>query len=245
MKYFITMYIPVTDLINILERFKKELIEIASVIFLFSIIGFFVSRDIQFQLEELIGDKLAYFSPQEAFLTTLKLSFIAGLFLSSPYIFYKIWKVISKKYGFRKRLTSLIVVGGSVMLFLSGASLCYWAVLPTGIRFLISYETEYMTPYISIGKYIGFCGGMILAFGLSFELPLVMLILGRIGIITSSLLIKYRKYAILLIAIVSAAITPTPDAYSMMLLTVPLVILYELSIILVKIFGRREAISKI
>ena len=234
------MTLPLSDVINILERFKREFIEIASIILIFSIFGYFLSSDVQFQFERLIGDKLAYFSPQEAFLTILKISFLTGLFLSFPLIFYKIWKVVSNKYGFKKRLTSLSVVTGGVMLFLSGAALCYFAVLPVGIKFLIGYETDYMVPYISIGKYINFCGGLILAFGLSFELPLVMLVLGRIGIINSYMLSKYRKYAILVIAIVSAIITPTPDAYSMMLMTVPLVILYEVSIILVKLFGKRK-----
>ena len=233
------MTLPLSDVINILERFKREFIEIASIVLIFSIFGYFLSSDVQFQFERLIGDKLAYFSPQEAFLTILKISFLTGLFLSFPSIFYKAWRVVSNKYGFKKRLTSLSVVTGGVMLFLSGAALCYFAVLPVGIKFLIGYETDYMVPYISIGKYINFCGGLILAFGLSFELPLVMLVLGRIGIINSYMLSKYRKYAILAIAIVSAIITPTPDAYSMMLMTVPLVILYEISILLVKIFGKR------
>ncbi len=239
------MELQLSGIINILERFKREFIEIASIVLIFSIFGYFLSSDVQFQFERLIGDKLAYFSPQEAFLTILKISFLTGLFLSFPLIFYKIWKVVSNKYGFKKRLTSLSVVTGGVMLFLSGAALCYFAVLPVGIKFLIGYETDYMVPYISIGKYINFCGGLILAFGLSFELPLIMLVLGRIGIINSSMLSKYRKYAILVIAIVSAIITPTPDAYSMMLMTVPLVILYEISILLVKIFGKEKAIYKV
>lgn len=234
------MDLQLLSIINTLERFKKEFIEIASVVLIFSVIGYFLSRDIQLQLEGLIGDKLAYFSPQEAFLATLKISFLTGLFLSFPSIFYKIWMFVSKKYGFKKGLTSFAVVGGGVILFLSGAALCYWAVLPFGIKFLIGYETEDLVPYISIGKYINFCGGMILAFGFSFELPLIMLVLGRIGIVSSSLLIKYRKYAILIIAIVSAMLTPTPDAYSMMLMTVPLIVLYEVSIILVKLFGKRN-----
>ena len=233
------MNIQLSNIVNTLERFKREFIEIASIVLIFSIFGYFLSSDVQFQFERLIGDKLAYFSPQEAFLTILKISFLTGLFLSFPSIFYKAWRVVSNKYGFKKRLTSLSVVTGGVILFLSGAALCYFAVLPFGIKFLIGYETDYMIPYISIGKYINFCGGLILAFGLSFELPLIMLVWGRIGIINSYMLSKYRKYAILVIAIVSAIITPTPDAYSMMLMTVPLVILYEISILLVKIFGKR------
>jgi sec-independent protein translocase protein TatC len=230
----------ISDIINLLDRFRKDFYEVVSVVFIFSVVGFFLSRDVQFQFEKLIGDKLAYFSPQEAFLTILKISFLTGLFLSFPLIFYKFWRVISNKYGFKKRLTTLTVVIGGVILFLSGAALCYFAVLPFGIKFLIGYETDYMVPYISIGKYINFCGGMLLAFGLSFELPLVMLVMGRIGIINSSILSKYRKYAILIIAIASAIITPTPDVYSMLLLTIPLVILYEISIVLVKIFGKRN-----
>ncbi len=234
------MNISIDNIIAILERFKKELIEIASVVFLFSIIGYFFSRAIQLHLEELIGDKLAYFSPQEPFFAIIKISFLSGLFFSFPFIFYKIWSKVAGKYGFKKRLTTLLVMIGGVILFLSGAALCYLAVLPFGIKFLVGYETEDMVPYISIGKYINFCGGMILAFGISFEMPLVMLILGRIGLVNSSMLIKYRKYAVLVIAIVSAIITPTPDAYSMMLMTVPLIILYEASIVLVKLFGKNK-----
>jgi sec-independent protein translocase protein TatC len=114
-------------------------------------------------------------------------------------------------------------------------------VLPVGINFLITYGSEDLQPMIGLAKYLTFCIGLTFAFGLIFELPLIMLILGRFGVIGYQGLARNRKYALLLNSIMSALLTPTPDAYTMLLMMAPMQVLYELSIWLVRIFGKKKA----
>jgi sec-independent protein translocase protein TatC len=136
---------------------------------------------------------------------------------------------------------SLVVVLSATTLFYGGCFFCYFWVLPVGINFLVTYGSENLEPMIGLAKYLTFSIGLIFAFGLIFELPLIMLILGRAGLIGYQVLAKNRKYALLINSILSAVLTPTPDAYTMLLMMIPMQILYELSIWLVKIFGKKKA----
>ena len=110
-----------------------------------------------------------------------------------------------------------------------------------GINFLVTYGSDTLKPMIGLARYLTFSIGLIFAFGLIFELPLVMLILGRVGLVGYDFLARNRKYALLINALLSAALTPTPDAYTMLLMMAPLQVLYEMSIWLVRIFGKKKA----
>ena len=176
----------------------------------------------------------------EAFFTKLKVSLIAGVFIASPVIFHQLWKFVAPGlYDNEKRYAIPFVVFGTLF-FGAGAAFCYYLVLPVGYRFFIEqYATIRVSPEIRISEYLSFTSRMLLAFGATFELPVVTFFLARIGLVTHQMMIAYLRYAILIIFIVAAVLTPTPDAASQLLMAGPLVVLYILSIGIAYLFGRR------
>jgi sec-independent protein translocase protein TatC len=132
----------------------------------------------------------------------------------------------------------------STFFFLVGAAFCFLMVLPVSIKFLMSFGTEKLKPMIQIKDYISFVGYMTLAFGAVFELPVISFFLGKIGIINAKTLIKGRKYAVVVILMVAAIITPTPDAFTQLLLAGPLYFLYEVSIVVLKVTKKKKSQSQ-
>ena len=190
-------------------------------------------------ISEPIG-KLYFMSPTEAFWVQLKVAFFIGLYFSLPFIFYQAWKFIElglKKY--EKRLV-LPLSFCSFLLFTGGAGFCYFVVIPVAIKFLLSYGSPLLVPLISVSKYVSFLGGMLFAFGITFQLPLVMMFLARMGIVNSQILKNARRFAIVGSFIVGAILTPTPDMVNQTFLALPIIILYELSIWLVKLFKLKK-----
>jgi sec-independent protein translocase protein TatC len=173
----------------------------------------------------------------------LRVSLFMGIFLASPFIFNGLWGAFSPLFSIRSRGYAWTIVLSATALFYLGALFCYFWVLPVGIHFLVTYGSENLQPMIGLSKYMTFSIGLIFAFGLVFELPLVMLILGRVGLIGYPVLARNRKYALLINSILSAILTPTPDAYTMLLMMVPIQILYELSIWLVRFFGKKKTLE--
>jgi sec-independent protein translocase protein TatC len=164
-----------------------------------------------------------------------------GIFLAAPFIFNGLWGAFAPLFSSDNRRHSLPIVLSATALFYGGSFFCYYFVLPVGINFLVTYGSENLKPMIALSKYLSFSVGLIFAFGVVFELPLIMLILGRVGLIGYQTLAKNRKYALLINSILSAILTPTPDAYTMLLMMVPIQVLYELSVWIVKIFGKKKA----
>jgi sec-independent protein translocase protein TatC len=164
-----------------------------------------------------------------------------GIFLAAPFLFNGLWGALSPLLSSSFPLRySLLIVLSATTLFYGGCFFCYFLVLPVGINFLVTYGSENLQPMIGLTKYLTFCIGLIFGFGLIFELPLVLLILGRAGVVGYRGLAKNRKYALLINSIMSAVLTPTPDAYTMLLMMIPMQILYEVSIWLVRIFGKKK-----
>jgi sec-independent protein translocase protein TatC len=183
---------------------------------------------------------LVFLAPAEAFWAHLKIAMVSGLMLSIPVLFLQIWRFVSpgllekeKKYAF-----PFVSVGS--MLFMIGASFCFFIVLPFAMGFLLTYKTASLTPMISVNKYIDFCLKFLLAFGIIFELPVVIVFLTRLGIVTPRMLSKNRKYAVLLAFVIAALLTPTPDAFNQTLMAVPIIFLYEGGIIASRLFTRRK-----
>lgn len=127
----------------------------------------------------------------------------------------------------------------SVVLFLIGAGFCYFVVLPLALHFLIGFGGDILSPIITVSSYLGFAGMLLLAFGFGFELPIMAYFLGKMGVVSSQALGRSRRYAIVIILIVAAILTPTPDVFTQLLLAVPLYILFEISIVVVRASGRR------
>lgn len=179
---------------------------------------------------------LVYYSVPEAFLSSVKIALFTGIFFSAPFLFNELWKSVAPFFTPHSREYSHPVVASASLLFYAGGTICYYLLLPAGIQFLIGYQTSHIKAAISLDSYVSFSASFIFGFGIAFEMPLVMLLLGKAGVVNALMLKEYRRYAILIIAIVSAIITPTPDVFNLSLMAVPLLVLYELSIILVRVF---------
>jgi sec-independent protein translocase protein TatC len=185
------------------------------------------------------GDKLVFTALPEAFFIYLKASLIAGVVLASPVIFYQLWMFVAPGLYQKEKKFVLPFVIISSLLFAGGALFGYYVVFPVGFRFLVGFSTENIRALPSLQLYLTFCLKLLLGFGLVFEFPVLAYFLGRIGILDSKMMAKNRRIAILLIFIVAAVITP-PDVVSQILLAVPLYLLYEVSIVVVKFTGKKK-----
>lgn len=198
-----------------------------------TIISFYFSKQILGILMKPVGN-LVFIAPQEAFVTYLKVSFVAGILLALPIIMYQIWGFVSVALKAREKKYAFYYAPFSLLLFFSGVVFVYFVILPVGIKFLLGFATDMLKPMISVSKYISFAGMLFIAFGIVFELPLVIMFLTKIHIVTPQWLTNKRKSNILIIFIVSALLTP-PDIVTQLLMAGPLIFLYEVSIILSKI----------
>ena len=173
--------------------------------------------------------KLYYTKPTEAFFTYMKISIISGLIVSSPVWFYQIWAFTIPALSKGEKKVTFLIVPSAISLFILGVLFSYYLVLPTAIEFFIGFGTDGLQPLFSIGQYIDFVVGFIIPFGITFELPLIIVALGALGILSSQRVRKFRKIFILLAFIVGGAISPTPDMLSQTMIAGPMVLLYEIS----------------
>ncbi len=174
--------------------------------------------------------ELIFVAPAEAFWAHIKIGFLAGLLLAIPFILFELWRFVRPGLLERERRYALpFVVLGTVFFFV-GLAFCYFVVLPFAMNFLLTYKTEHLTPMLSIGLFIDFTVKFLLAFGLIFQLPLLITLAARLGLVTSQFLTRNRKYAILLNFVIAAILTPTPDVFNQALMAGPLCLLYEVGI---------------
>ena len=184
-------------------------------------------------------DQLVFFSPTEAFSTYLKISFFSALVMACPVLLYQLWAFISPAFGKDARAQGTAFLGLSIAAFIAGISFGYFVLLPAAIKFLIGFSQGVLVPMISVGEYISFVTGLLLGCGLVFEMPVLSFLLARLGVLDYRVLRRSWKYALVVIFLVAAIVTPTPDAFNMCLMALPMLVLYELSIWGVKWSGRR------
>ena len=232
-----------------LEELRKRIIIcIIAVALGFSVSYFFAEQIFSVLVkplkEELPPDSLLIFTAlPEAFFAYLKLSLFSGIILASPVILWEVWCFVAPGlYDHEKRYVYPFVTF-STLFFAAGVLFGYIVVFPISFKFLISYGSELIKPLPSIKEYLSFSCKMLLAFGIIFELPLFVLFLAKIGIIDDKMLRSKRKFAILGVFIVAAILTP-PDAVSQVLMALPLIILYEISILVAKFFGKKAEKEK-
>ncbi|MCX8117780.1 MAG: twin-arginine translocase subunit TatC [Desulfobacterota bacterium] len=186
------------------------------------------------------GGSLVFTSVAEAFFTYMKVAFVAGLMLASPFVLYQIWAFVAPGlYRHEKQYVIPFVTAGSFF-FVLGILFAYFVAIPVGFKFLLGYATDFIKPMPSMKEYLSFSLKFILAFGLVFQFPVVLVLLARIGVVDARSMARHRKYAILLIFIFAAVLTP-PDILSQLLMAIPLMGLYELSILLSKVFGKKRS----
>ena len=187
------------------------------------------------------GQNLIGTTVTEAFFTEIKVAFLAGVFFSSPFIFYEIWRFI--RPGLIGNEGKLVVpfVLCATLFFLGGAYFCYRIVLPVAfIYFIEQYGTLGVTPAIRLGEYFTFFFRMVLAFGITFELPIITFVLVRLGVWDHRFMRRSFRYAVIVIFIVAAFLTPTPDIINQLLLAIPMLLLYLLSIGVAYIWRKPE-----
>jgi sec-independent protein translocase protein TatC len=185
---------------------------------------------------------MIFTSLPEAFFTYLKVSFFAAIIIASPYLLYQIWKFVSPGlYSTEKKYVAPFVILSTIFV-LGGTLFAYYIVFPFGFKFFLAFGTEFIRPMLSIREYLSFTFKLLLAFGIIFELPIFMFFLARIGLVDSKMLTAKRKYAILLVFVVAAFFTP-PDVVTQVLMAVPLMLLYEISVWVVKA-GEKKAARK-
>jgi sec-independent protein translocase protein TatC len=185
------------------------------------------------------GDKLIFTGLSEAFVTYLKVSFLAGLILAAPVVIYQFWMFVAPGLYKQERRLFFPIVLLSSFFFIGGSLFGYFVVFPFGFKYFLGFASDTIRPMLSMREYLSFSATFLLTFGLIFELPLVLMFLARLGLVTVEFLRINRKYAILIIFIVAAILTP-PDVVTQTLMAIPLMALYEISIIGAKIFGKKE-----
>jgi len=221
---------------------RKGILQIIIMMVISFAIIFPFSKDLlRFLRDTSLKIDLVAFAIPEAFFSLLKLTLYASLFCSIPIIFYQIWRAFSPLFRAKGMTSGKTILAAAILLFYLGAFFCFFVTLPFGVQFLLGYQSANIKPMISAGKYVSFCTFFIFGFGLTFELPLILALLSYLRVVNAGFLTRNRKYAILLVAIIAAVVTPTPDVFNMSLMGVPLYILFEVGVILVKMIERKRA----
>jgi sec-independent protein translocase protein TatC len=185
-------------------------------------------------------ENLATFGVTEAFMQILKVSIYAGLVIALPFLLYQFWAFIMPALYENEKRSVIPYVIFTTVLFLAGIAFAYLIVLPVGLRFLVGYGDQFFNQLFQAERYFSFISLFLLAFGLVFELPLIMMLLAWAGLVNHIKMRKYRKYAILVEAVIAMVLTPSQDPVSMALMLIPLMVLYEFGIWLAKVAEKRK-----
>jgi sec-independent protein translocase protein TatC len=223
-----------TKIVTFVVELRKSIRNLALALGGCTLVIFFLSPQLLHFVQGHLADKLYFFSVAGPFLAHVKLALFAALYALMPWFTLVLWRSLGKPFG---------VVGGQLfffifftcLLFYAGTIFCYYITLPFGIKFLLGFSSEELQPVISVGRFVNFVTIFILAFGLIFELPIFMVFMAKVGVFKRSFYEQNRKYALLLIAILSALLTPTPDIVNMSLMGGPLYLLYESGILILRV----------
>ncbi len=219
-----------------LEELRIRLMRSLVVFFIGFGVIYFISDSILDILKKPLFDalppdqrKLYFTSLFENFMTHLKISAYASLFVLSPYFFYQIWAFIAPGLYPKERKLVVPFVSAATLFFVGGACFAYFILFPVGFKFFVTYGSPTDVPLLTIDSFYGTCLKLLLLFGVAFELPVLICLLGYLGVVDAPTLRQHRKTAVIAIAVVSALFAP-PDAVSMLILGTPLVLMYEASI---------------
>ena len=225
-----------------LAELRKRIVVILSAIGIIFLVTYYFSAYLLAFAQRPIGPhKLIFLSPTEAFFAHLKVAFYVAFFLSLPVTFHQVWKFCSPGLlETEKRYVAPFVIASSLC-FAVGAFFCYYVVLPFGLEFLLSFGSPTLEPQISIGYYISFVFQLMLAFGLVFEVPILVILLVQMGVLSTKTLTSNRGYVVIASFVMGAVLTPTPDMFNQILLAGPLLVLFEISILVGRLIERRRA----
>ena len=230
-----------------LEELRKRIITCAIAVFAGFIICYIYSRELFFLLMKPLliilpksQKQLVFTNPVQPFMVYLKVALIVGVFIVSPLILFQLWRFVSPGLYKNEKKYSLVFLLLSIFFFIGGASFGYFVLLPISFSFLLKFA-EGLIPMITINDALSLISWLLFGLGICFELPVFLLLMAKMGIISLAILTKNRKYALLISFLIAAVVTPTPDMFTQCTLAIPLYILYEISIILIKIFVNKPA----
>ena len=228
------------DLFVSLEQVRRSVLRLAIVFAVASAVAYPLAPRLLHFLARPLGTPLVMYAPLEGFMSYVTIAMTTSVCLVAPLLLYEVHRLLRAVCGLHRRLAlgSTVAAGG---LFALGAGFCYVVILPVTLRFLLGFGGENIAAGISVSRYLSMSLGLSAACGLIFELPLVALILHHMGLLSVAFLTGHRRYAVLLGAIFTAIITPTPDAFTMSTLLLPLLGLYEISIVLMRLAERRQS----
>jgi sec-independent protein translocase protein TatC len=232
----------ISHLIELRERLLKATF---AVLLLLLVLLPFADRLFHFVAEPLLerlpqGSQMVAIEVASPFMTPVKLALVVALFLAMPVVLYQLWRFVAPGlYGHEKRL-AVPILASSVVMFYVGCAFAYYLVLPKVFGFLLGITPTGVSMMTDIGHYLDFVLTMFFAFGLCFEVPVIVLLLGLMGWVNAEQLVRQRPYVILGAFIVAAVVAP-PDVLSMLMLAIPMCLLYELGVLLVRLLVHRQA----
>jgi len=231
-----------------LEELRRRLIYAVVAIVLGAIIAFLFAKQLFYFLAQPLVKILPANQPMiftaltEAFFTYFKVALLAGFFLASPVVFYQLWKFIAPGlYEHEKKFVIPFVISATVFFILGGA-FAYYIVFPFGFKFFLGFSTDYLKLLPKMNEYFSLSLKLIFAFGIVFEMPVITFFLAKMGVVNGEMLSSKRRYAIVLVFVVAALLTP-PDVGTQLLMAGPLILLYEVSVWVARIFGRKSQAS--
>jgi sec-independent protein translocase protein TatC len=226
---------PYKHIAIFLAEFRRAIRYLGLTLIVLTIVLFLVSANLLLFMQEHLKEQLYFFSVAGPFLAHVKVSFFGALYILMPWIMYVVWKGIGLPFGLTGRKLFWFVFA-TCLLFYTGTIFCYLITLPYGVSFLLGFQSEDLKAVISVGRFVNFVTVFILAFGVIFELPVFMVFSAGVGV-NRKVFEKNRQYAILAIAILAALLTPTPDVVNMALMGGPLYLLYEIGILIIRVFN--------
>jgi sec-independent protein translocase protein TatC len=222
-------------IIEHLEEFRSRLFKIAIAFVIASVVTWIFKARIFDALLEPAGLKeLNFMGPAQGLITDVKLALFSAFLLTIPVILYQMWMFVAPAVGDVGRLFTYILVILASSLFLAGVAFGYFAILPVGLQFLLGYAEDRYNELITADTYLPFVTRLLLASGIVFELPAATYVGAKLGLITAPTLRRFRKHALIVNAVLAAALTPSPDPFSMILMAVPMLLMYEVSILIAR-----------
>ncbi|MDP3480650.1 MAG: twin-arginine translocase subunit TatC [Desulfoprunum sp.] len=223
-----------TPLFVILSEFRRTIRALALAVGLTTLVIFFLTPHLLHYVQMHLADKLYFFAVAEPFLAHVKLAFFGAVYGLIPWVMTVFWRAIAKPFGV-KGTEVFFFIFFTCLLFYAGTLFCYFITLPFGIKFLLGFGSEELRAVISVSRFVNFTTIFILAFGAVFELPIFMVFLAKVGLCSRSFFARNRRIALLIIAILAAMLTPTPDVVNMLLMGGPLYLLYEAGIVILMV----------
>ena len=224
------------SIIQHLEELRDRLIKSVIALTVTTMLSFaFAKQFLQILITPMGQTPLVSLSPTTNIVVFAKVALISGLALSMPVLVYQLIGFIAPGLTPQEKRYLFFILPGATISFVAGAAFAYFVMVPTTVLFLKGFLSDVSQPYWSIDRYISFTTSYLFWLGLSFETPLLIFFLSKLGIVTPAALSRSRKYAILVISVLAAIITPTPDPFNMILVMVPLILLYEIGILLAKL----------